>query len=91
MIQVFVGAEIAVYEYDCTGRTRKPDALTSQYKAECDARERNDPPIGVSEPWEWSTPAEGLPKYRGSLPWSQHFLRMALAPHLDLTDRRELA
>jgi hypothetical protein len=38
MMQVFVSAEIAVYEYDCTGASRKPEALTDEYKAECDAR-----------------------------------------------------
>jgi hypothetical protein len=59
IIQMFVQAEIAVYEYDCTGRTRKPDALMSSYKAECDARERNGSPVDVAEPWEWSPPAEG--------------------------------
>jgi hypothetical protein len=61
MIQLFVAAEVAVCEYDCTGQTRKPDVLTDSYKAECDARERNDPPRRVVEPWEWSSPAEGAP------------------------------
>jgi hypothetical protein len=61
MIQLFVGAEIAVYEYACTGETRKPDALTDSYKAECDARERPGPPRQVVEPWEWSAPVEGTP------------------------------
>ncbi len=61
MIQLFVAAEVAVYEYDCTGQTRKPDVLTDSYKATCDARERNDPPRRDVEPWEWGSPAEGAP------------------------------
>jgi len=60
MIQVFVAAEIAVYEYDCTGETRKPEALTDSYKAECDGRERNGRPVVIDEPWEWGPPAQGL-------------------------------
>lgn len=65
MIQVFVSAEIAVYEYDCTGQTRKPDALTSSYREECDARKRSGPPIRVAEPWEWSSPLVGNPSDEG--------------------------
>jgi hypothetical protein len=42
MLQVFVAAEIAAYEYDATGASRMHKALTPEYKAECDAR--NDPP-----------------------------------------------
>jgi len=61
MIQIFVAAEIAVYEYDCTGRTRKLEALTDSYRAECDARVRNGPPRRVAEPWAWSSPAEPTP------------------------------
>ena len=38
MIQAFVSAEIATYEYDCTGSSRKADLLTDGYKEECDAR-----------------------------------------------------
>ena len=61
MIQAFVAAEIAVYEYDCTGDTRKPEMLTSSYRAECDARKRNGPPHIVVEPWDWSPPVRGNP------------------------------
>lgn len=38
MLQVFVSAEIAAYEYDCTGGSRKSDLLTAEYKEECEAR-----------------------------------------------------
>ena len=38
MIQVFLGAEIAVYEYDCTGSSRKSDVLSEAYRTECDDR-----------------------------------------------------
>lgn len=38
MIQIFVSAEIASYEYDCTGRSRKADLLTDDFKAEARAR-----------------------------------------------------
>jgi hypothetical protein len=41
MLQVFVAAEIAAYEYAATGASRMHKALTPEYKAECDAR--NDP------------------------------------------------
>jgi hypothetical protein len=61
MIQVFVAAETAVYEYDCTGQTRKPQALTSAFKAECDGRERNGPPTETVEPWTWGPPEAGSP------------------------------
>src|SRR6476661_3374848 len=37
-MQVFVAGEVAVYEYDCTGATRKPDLLTTEFKMESDAR-----------------------------------------------------
>lgn len=38
MLQVFVAAEVAVYEYDATGVSREQEALTADYKASCDAR-----------------------------------------------------
>lgn len=38
LIEVFLSAEIAVYEYDCTGSSRKSEALTDTYRAECDRR-----------------------------------------------------
>jgi hypothetical protein len=69
MIQVFVAAEVAVYEYDCTGETRQVEALTDTYRTECDARKRNGPPRRVVDSWEWSPPVKGRPstaeRYRG--------------------------
>jgi hypothetical protein len=58
MLHVFVGAEIAVYEYDATGASRKHEALTSDYKAECDARNnpRRRPPRRERRAVEWSAP-----------------------------------
>lgn len=38
MIQAFLSAEIATSEYDCTGASRKADALAPGYRAECDRR-----------------------------------------------------
>lgn len=38
LIQLFVAGEIAVYEYDCTGNSRKSDLLTDDFKVEADAR-----------------------------------------------------
>jgi hypothetical protein len=58
MLQVFVGAEIAVYEYDATGTSRKQDALTETYRAECDARRSSTRrrPLRARAPVEWSRP-----------------------------------
>ena len=58
MIQVFLAGEIAVYEYDCTGASRRADLLTAEYKAECDARppERRRPPRREQKPVTWSEP-----------------------------------
>jgi hypothetical protein len=58
MLQVFVTAEIATYEYDCTGTSRKADLLTDAYREECDGRRtagkrypsRESPPVVCSEP-----------------------------------------
>jgi hypothetical protein len=58
MLQVFVAAEIAVYEYDATGASRKQEALTSEYKAKCDARNRPRRRLPPRErrAVEWSDP-----------------------------------
>lgn len=60
IIQKFLAAEIAVYEYDCTGSSRKAHALTASYRQECDERGPIEPirrpgPIDVS----WGPPTEG--------------------------------
>lgn len=58
MLHVFVAAEIAVYEYDAMGASRKQEALTSDYKAECDARNdpRRRPPRRERKVVQWSDP-----------------------------------
>lgn len=38
IMQVSVSAEIAAYEYDCTGASRKADLLADNFKVEADAR-----------------------------------------------------
>jgi len=61
MLQIFLSGEIATYEYDCTGSSRKADLLTSEYKEECDGR-RSAPrshPRRVSKPVVWSDPHDG--------------------------------
>jgi len=61
-MQVFVAGEVAVYEYDCTGATRKPDLLTTEFKTESDARR---PRLGLvakdKQATSWSTPHAGKP------------------------------
>jgi hypothetical protein len=60
MIQIFLAAEVAVYEYDCTGSSRKAGALTSSYREECD--QRGPPgPIPAAGPTNvaWGPPSDG--------------------------------
>lgn len=47
LIEIFLSAEIATYEYDCTGSSRKSEALTATYRAECDQRDPF-PPIAAA-------------------------------------------
>jgi hypothetical protein len=65
MLELFVGGEIAAYEYDCTGGGRKSDMLTQTYKDECDARHRAGRrwPARQRTEVQWSKP---LPKRRGT-------------------------
>lgn len=58
MLQVFVGAEIAVYEYDATGASRKQEALTAEFRVECDTRlaEGRPAPQWTRPAVEWSGP-----------------------------------
>ena len=60
MIQACVAREIADYEYDCRGTSRRSDLLTQDYKDACDKRGRlapirREPPASV----EWTTPVPG--------------------------------
>jgi hypothetical protein len=70
MIQIFLSAEIAIYEYDCTGVSRESDALTKEYRVQCDHRGPLGPirrvaPAEVS----WGPAADGTAsseaRYRG--------------------------
>lgn len=56
MLHVFVAAEIATYEYDATGASRKQEVLTGSYRDECDARNdrRRHRPRRVRTPVQWS-------------------------------------
>jgi hypothetical protein len=63
LMQVFVSAEIAVYEYDCTGSSRKAEALTAEYRAECDARRTPAKrlPRREEQAFVWPEPQGGRP------------------------------
>jgi len=68
MIQIFLSAEIATYEYDCTGSSRKSDVLAPEYRAECDRRGplgplRRTPAPDVS----WGAPSFGAPSTESRL------------------------
>lgn len=70
MIEIFLKAEIAAYEYDCTGAGRKADMLTETYRAECDARGRPGPiERTVASAPAWGTPQVPAPsteeRFRG--------------------------
>jgi hypothetical protein len=60
MIQIFLAAEVAVYEYDCTGATREQNALTASYIAECDERGPFSMIQRTAEAWEWGPRADGM-------------------------------
>ncbi|HEX7535469.1 MAG TPA: hypothetical protein VF391_00510, partial [Dermatophilaceae bacterium] len=58
--QVFVSAEIAAYEYDCTGHSRKADVLAAEYKAQCDGRRKDLPPRRLpTTTFTWTEPEVG--------------------------------
>lgn len=61
MLEIFVAAEIATYEYDCTGVSRKADLLTDAYRAGCDARQTGArrSPKRTPKPVVWGEPHEG--------------------------------
>jgi hypothetical protein len=57
MMQIFVAGEIAVYEYDCTGTSRREDMLTGSFRQECDIRGSSRQPVRAARPAEqWSAP-----------------------------------
>jgi len=60
MIQVFLSAEIAVYEYDCTGASRKAQVLVPEYRAQCDERGPQGPIRRPARPQvTWGPPSIG--------------------------------
>jgi len=66
MMQVFVAGDIATYEYDCTGSSRKTDILTDVFRAESDARRGiSAAPIRVRPPVDWKTAGPGRPSTPG--------------------------
>lgn len=66
-MQVFVAGEVAIYEYDCTGATRKPDLLTEEFKAKSDTRRR---PARLVEKEKqataWGSPISGKPSSKAA-------------------------
>lgn len=57
MMQIFVAGEIAVYEYDCKGTSRREEALADRFRQECDARGRCEQPVRTARPADqWSAP-----------------------------------
>lgn len=57
VMQISVAGEIAVYEYDCKGTSRRQDVLTDSFRRECDARGSREPPVRTPRPAEqWSMP-----------------------------------
>jgi hypothetical protein len=62
MMEIFIAGEVAVYEYDCTGTSRKQDLLSGGYKAECDARGHGTAPVPAPRgDTEWTEPESGKP------------------------------
>jgi hypothetical protein len=61
-LEIFVAAEVAVYEYDCTGESRKASVLSDSYRAECDARPQRPLPVPASpRATVWTDSSEGTP------------------------------
>lgn len=102
MIRAFVAAEIAVYEYDCRGTSRRSDLLSRGYMDACDERGRpapikRKPPPSV----EWSAPVasrqtmrdrlegQGLPSVPASPNQNWHSSAKHEDRHPEWGDRRE--
>jgi hypothetical protein len=51
-MQISVEGEIAVYEYDCKGTSRREDMLTASFREECDARGGGQQPVRTGRPSE---------------------------------------
>jgi hypothetical protein len=62
MMEIFIAGEVAVYEYDCTGTSRKQYLLSDVYKAECDARGHGTAPVpALRGDTKWTEPESGKP------------------------------
>ncbi|MFN3217668.1 MAG: hypothetical protein ACE367_14330 [Acidimicrobiales bacterium] len=62
MVQVFVKAEIATYEYDCTRQSRGEELLSDDYRQACDQRTHPGPIVYAARPQpEWATAEDGRP------------------------------
>lgn len=60
MMQIFIAGEIATYEYDCTGQSRKAELLTEGFRADSDARRRMTPPLTRVRPHvDWTAAGPG--------------------------------
>ncbi len=56
-MQASIAGEIATWEYDCRGASRREDALTDSFRQECDARGSCAQPVRTPRPPEqWSAP-----------------------------------
>ncbi|WP_446214197.1 hypothetical protein [Micromonospora sp. IBSANI012] len=62
IMQIFVAGEIAVYEYDCKGASRREDMLTDNFRQECTARGGGKRPVRAARPAErWGAPVAPAP------------------------------
>jgi hypothetical protein len=65
MMQIYVAADIATYEYDCTGRSRKAGLLTDEFPTECDVRRTHRPIVRARDKTpKWSQAIVGKPNTR---------------------------
>lgn len=62
LIQLFVASEIAAFEYDCTGASRKSDLLTQTFKADADASRSQRSVVRAPKPAaQWTPAGRGRP------------------------------
>lgn len=68
LIQAFMAGEIAAYEYDCRGTSRRSDLLTQDYVDACDERGHPAPIRRTPTPIvEWTAPIAGGQSTRDQL------------------------
>ena len=62
MMQTSVAGEIAIYEYDCKGTSRREGMLTDSFRRECDVRGGRKQPVRAAPRAEkWSPPVVPTP------------------------------